>query len=449
MNVDSIWENFLVNIKEKVSPLAYETWFKDTSLISLEDGVALVLVPMHVHKKHLLENYNNVICEVFLEITNTAFSFNFITNEEKLNEKEEEKNIGIPSNSSEKANLISKYSFDTFIVGESNKFAHTAGVSVAENPGKMYNPLFIYGNSGLGKTHLMHSIGNFIVENTNKRVLYVTSDQFISDFLSINKKDASGTNYNIVDNFKDKYRNIDVLIIDDIQFLSRATQTQQEFFHTFNCLYDSNKQIIISSDRSPEDLKLLEDRLRTRFSWGLSVNIYPPDYKMRIEILQKKIISQNIQTIFSDEVIEYLANNCESDVRQLEGALTRVIAYAAMYNNHNISLAFAVEALKDYLSTNTYTKNNIQKIQQIVSEAYGITVEQMKSKRRTSNIALSRQIAMYLCRKLTDESFPRIGMHFGGKDHSTVMHSCDKIEKEMRKNHSFKESIEVLIKKIK
>ncbi len=450
MNIDSLWDNFLEKIKPKISNLSYDTWFKNTKLVSLDNNVAKILVDSPLQKKSLQETWYQTISDVFSEITNTSFDFEFVFEDEvkdPVNIPME--NIGVPLNTPEKSNLNPKYTFDSFITGESNKFAYMAAVSVAENPGKTYNPLFIYGSSGLGKTHLMHAIGNFIIENSNKKVLYVTSEQFISDFLNLNKKDESGTNFSYIDSFKNKYRGVDVLIIDDIQFLGGATQTQQEFFNTFNNLYDDNKQIIISSDRSPDDLKKLEDRLRTRFNWGLSVNIYPPEYEMRVEILKKKIIGQNMEGEVSDDVIAYIANNCDSDVRQLEGALTRVIAYAAMFNTNNIDLNLAIEALKDYLSKSSFVKNNIQKIQQVVAEYYNITVEDIKSKKRKADIAFPRQVAIYLCRTLTDESFPKIGIQFGGRDHSTVMHSVDKIDNELKTNPQFKEVIDTLKSKIK
>ena len=450
MNIDNLWDNFLEKIKIKISSLSYETWFKNTKLVSLDDNVAKVLVDSPLQKKSLQETWYQTISDVFSEITNTYFDFEFVFQDEiKENTNISVENIGVPLNTPEKSNLNPKYTFDSFIVGDSNTFAYMAAVSVAENPGKTYNPLFLYGNSGLGKTHLMHAIGNFIVENSNKKVLYVTSEQFISDFLNINKRDESGTNFNYIDSFKNKYRGIDVLLIDDIQFLGGATQTQQEFFNTFNNLYDDNKQIIISSDRSPDDLKKLEDRLRTRFNWGLSVNIYPPDYEMRVEILKKKIIGQNMTGEVSDDVIAYVANNCDSDVRQLEGALTRIIAYAAMFNCSDINLALAIDALKDYLSKSSFTKNNIQKIQQVVAEYYNITVEDLKSKKRKAEIAFPRQVAIYLCRTTTDESFPKIGIQFGGRDHSTVMHSVDKIDKEVKNNPQMKAIIDALKSKIK
>ena len=449
MNVESLWENFLEKIKSRISSLSYETWFKTTKLVSLDNNIAKVLVDLPIQKKQLQEVWYKTIVEVFSEITNTSFDFEFVLEDEmELTNNIPVENIGVPINTPEKSNLNSKYTFDSCIVGDSNRFAYMAAVSVAQNPGKAYNPLFIYGSSGLGKTHLMHAIGNFIIENSNKKVIYVTSEQFISDFLNMNKKDENGTNFNYIDIFKNKYRKVDVLIIDDIQFLGGATQTQQEFFNTFNDLYDDNKQIIISSDRSPDDLKKLEDRLRTRFNWGLSVNIYPPDYEMRIEILKKKIIGQNMTGTISDDVVAYIANNCDSDVRQLEGALTRVIAYATMFNTQDIDLNLAIDALKDYLSKASFTKNNIQKIQQVVAEYYNITVEDLKSKKRKASIAFPRQIAIYLCRTLTNESFPKIGIQFGGRDHSTVMHSVDKIENELKTNPQFKNILENLKSKI-
>ena len=449
MNIETLWINFLEKIQSKISKLSYDTWFKTTKLISLDNNVAKVLVEMPIQKKQLQEVWYKTITEVFSEITNTSFDFEFVLENEIIdNSNIPVENVGVPLNTPEKSNLNNKYTFDSFIVGDSNRFAYMAAVSVAENPGKAYNPLFIYGSSGLGKTHLMHAIGNFIIENSNKKVLYVTSEQFISDFLNINKKDESGTNFNYIDSFKSKYRGVDVLIIDDIQFLGGATQTQQEFFNTFNNLYDDNKQIIISSDRSPDDLKKLEDRLRTRFNWGLSVNIYPPDYEMRVEILRKKIIGQNMSGTLDDDVIAYIANNCDSDVRQLEGALTRVIAYAAMFNIQNVDLNLAIEALKDYLSKSSFTKNNIQKIQQVVAEYYNITVDDLKSKKRKASIAFPRQIAVYLCRKMTNESLPKIGIQFGGRDHTTIMHSVDKIENEIKTNPQFKSIIDALKSKI-
>ena len=448
MDKDTLWNNFLKVIKNKLMSVSYDTWFKDTKLYSMEDDKLVIEVPMSFHKTFLSTTYYDLIEEIITSLTGNTYDLEFLIHEEIDEKKQVTRSLDDISNKERNfnSNLNPKYKFENFVIGDSNRFAQTAAVAVAEQPGKIYNPLFIHGKSGLGKTHLMHAVGNYIVDHSDLNVLYVTSEEFISDFIGINKKNTD--NYDIVDHFKEKYRNIDVLIIDDIQFLGGATQTQQEFFNTFNDLYDDNKQIIISSDRSPDDLKKLEDRLRTRFNWGLSVNIYPPDYEMRIEILKKKIIGQNMTGTISDDVVAYIANNCDSDVRQLEGALTRVIAYATMFNTQDIDLNLAIDALKDYLSKASFTKNNIQKIQQVVAEYYNITVEDLKSKKRKASIAFPRQIAIYLCRTLTNESFPKIGIQFGGRDHSTVMHSVDKIENELKTNPQFKNILENLKSKI-
>lgn len=458
MNIESIWNRFLNDIKKRVSSLSFNTWFKDSKLVVLNEEHAVIIVPTIAHKKHLAESYIDIINEIFNEITGTNFNIEFLLENEfnkrnivEKNDKDDEiikDDVGVPFNSPEKANLNPDYTFENFIVGESNRFAQATALAVAENPGKMYNPLFIYGNSGLGKTHLMQAIGNYIIKNTNKRVLYVTSDQFINDFLGLNKRDKEGTNFDYVDLFKDKYRNIDVLIIDDIQFLGNAPKTQNEFFHTFNTLYDDKKQIIISSDSSPDDLKHLEDRLRTRFNWGLKVNIFPPDNELRKEILRKKMANMDFSSHMSEDAIEYIANMCHSDVRSLEGALTRVCAYSTIFFEEEITLELAVEALKGTITTSTNFKNDIQKIQRVVAEYYNVSVDDLKSKKRVATIAFPRQIAIYLSRNLTDESFPRIGMEFGGRDHSTVIHSVDKIANEIKNNKQLEKIIDEIKKKL-
>lgn len=453
MNIDNIWNKFLSIMKTKLNSLSYDTWFRTSKLVELNEEHAVIIVPTIAHKKHLSESYIDIISDIFNSITGTNFNFEFVLENEYNNKKitvkkEKEEELGVPYNSLEKANLNPDYVFENFIVGESNRFAQATALAVAENPGKMYNPLFIYGNSGLGKTHLMQAIGNYIVKNTNKRVLYVTSDQFINDFLGLNKKDKDGTNFDYVDLFKDKYRNIDVLIIDDIQFLGNAPKTQNEFFHTFNTLYDDKKQIIISSDSSPDDLKHLEDRLRTRFNWGLKVNIFPPDNDLRREILRKKMANMDFSRHISDDAIDYIANMCPSDVRSLEGALTRVCAYSTIFFQEEITLDLTIEALKGTITPMTNFKNDIQKIQRVVAEHYNVSVEDLKSKKRVATIAFPRQIAIYLSRQLTDESFPKIGIEFGGRDHSTVMHSCDKIEKERKENKQLDNIINEIISKL-
>lgn len=457
MNLDLLWTKVLNQIKDEISSISYQTWFSETKLYKLDNNKAYIIVPMPIHKKHLQDNYYNTIVTKLDNITNSSYELFFYLDEEISTleiekEIENDKKKNLDTNSDDKFNINSnlkpEYNFDNFIVGYSNKFAHAAALSVAENPGKIYNPLFLFGNSGLGKTHLMHAIGNYIVEHSNKKVLYVTSEQFREEFVKANRKDDSGTNFNYVDFFKDKYRNIDVLLIDDIQFLGGATQTQQEFFHTFNNLYNDSKQIIISSDRSPDDLKLLEERLRTRFCWGLTANIFPPDFALRKEILKKKIVAGNFEQDIPDDVIEYIASNIGPDVRQLEGAITRLVAYSTIMGGEKINLDLAIEALKDFISKGVGEKNDVHRIQKIVSEYFQISIDDIKSKKRSSNISFPRQIAMYLCRNMLGESFPKIGTEFGGKDHSTVMHSVEKIENEIKVNKDLANIIEKLKKDI-
>ena len=450
MDLNRLWETFLSKIKDNLSPMSYETWFMDTNLHSLENGIAKIEVPMHIHKNHLKNNYNDLIEEIFTEVTGTDFVFEFYTKEEleKIIPSIINKDLEVIPNSIE-TNLNNQYTFENFIVGESNKFAKATALAVAEKPGFMYNPLFIYGNSGLGKTHLMHAIGNYIVKHSNKRVLYVTSEKFVSDFIGINKRNKDGNNFDSVDIFKKKYRDIDVLMIDDIQYLGNANQTQQEFFNTFNDLHGNNKQIIISSDRSPDDLKLLENRLRTRFNWGLIIDILPPDFQLRMDIIDKKIEGQAMAKNFPQDVKEYIASNCSSDIRKLEGAITRIFAYATIMSGSEISLDLAVEALKDYFVKSIISKNKIDQVQQLVANHYNITVEDLKSKKRVASISVPRQIAMYICRTVLEESLPKIGIEFGGKDHTTVMHSVDKIKKELLNNSILEMEIQKIISQIK
>lgn len=463
-----IWKNFIELLRNNVSQVTINSWFKDLKLYKIEDSVLdnrqikiiILETPSSFIKESLIKRYLDTIAEVMEKILGILCKIEIKTTEEIKNETENR--IDLPKIKEENTelqntqeainpyvqevrtfddNLIEKYTFDNFIIGESNRLAHTAALAVAEQPGKLYNPFFIHGKSGLGKTHLMHAIGNYIKNNLNKRVLYVTSEQFITDFTTINmKKDAD-----YIQKFKDKYRNVDVLMIDDIQFLGGAEKTQQEFFHTFNSLYDMNKQIIISSDRSPDDLKLLEERLRTRFSWGLTVNIYPPEIELKKRIIKNKMAGHDVAKLVDDDVIEYIAANSENDVRHIEGAVTRLYAYTAIMVPNKIDLEFANEALKDYLKNSVYLDSNIAKIQKAVADYYKITIEDLKSKKRSANINYPRQIAIYLCRTYTDESFPKIGLEFGNRDHSTIIHACDKIKEDLKNN----EQLKVIIKEIK
>lgn len=462
MDIDDLWKNFLEIIKNSISSLSYQTWFYGTKLVSISNNTAIIIVPMPVHKKHLMENYLDVIEDKFKQLTGTVFEFEFMLEEEweqnknsfitndgydkAVEEKESnpQNSIEISPKSFEDANLNENYNFDNFIVGNSNRFAFTASMAVAEKPGKAYNPLFLYGKSGLGKTHLMHSIGNYILKHTNLRVLYISSDKFVNDFINAVRNNDKN-NFKKIDNFKAKYRNIDVLMIDDIQFLGNATKGQEEFFHTFNELYNENKQIIIASDRSVDDLKMLENRLLTRFNWGLTANITPPDFELRMNILERKIAHQESAKDVPKEVIEYIANNFASDIRQLEGAITRVFAYALMMNKGIVDLDTAVDALKDQLTDRSVYKNDVHRIQTVVCDYFKITLEDIKGKKRSQNINYPRQVAIYLCRTLANESFPKIGTYFGGRDHSTIMSSYQKIQKELLVN----EQLKIVIKELK
>ncbi len=444
MDLENIWNVFLAKVEEKVKPVLFETWFKDTKLINLTDDTATIKVSWEIQKKHLKENYNELIKETFMDVTGSIFNFDYTTDEEVTKKEEIKEN----NEAIFESGLDSKYTFDNFISGESNKFAKAIGLAVAEKPGSMYNPLFIYGNSGLGKTHLMHAIGNYITNNSNKKVLYVTSEKFVDDFLSLYRKNEN--NFKAVDNFKRKYRDIDVLMIDDIQYLEIASKTQQEFFNTFNELHTQNKQIIISSDRTPDDLKKLEDRLRTRFNWGLTIDILPPDFDLRMAIIDQKLKTEahDIQNFVHDDVKEYIANNFNTDIRTIEGAVVRIVAYATIMNAPEINLDFAVEALRDRLGKNIISKNKIDKVIRIIADNYNLTVEDLKSKKRLAKIAVPRQIGMYICRTHLKESLPKIGSEFGGKDHTTVIHSVDKIKKEIEKDKTLEEEINKLIAKI-
>ncbi len=451
MDKDVLWSNILNRIKTEINLFSYQNWFQNMELYKLDNGVATIIIPYG--KNHIISNYKSIIDKCFFEETGINYEFEFLLKNEveekppeiietfKTEPVEEEYHIN--------SNLLPKYTFDNFVVGNSNYFAHASALAVAKDPGHIYNPLFIYGNSGVGKTHLMHAIGNYIVENSDKKVLYITSEQFVNDFVSSNRKDENGNNFNYVDFFKKKYRNIDVLIIDDIQFLGGATESQKEFYHTFQTLYDDSKQIIISSDTSPNDLKKLEDRLRTRFAWGVTVDIYPPDLELRASIIRKKMKGEDIKLDIPDDVIDYMAATISGNVRNIEGALITLVAYSTLWDAE-ITLPVAKEALKNYETKGMISeKNEIAKIQRIVANKFNINIEDLTSKKQTANIAFPRQIAMYLCRQLTDESFPKIGMEFGGKDHTTVMHACHKIEKELKTNKELHKMIDDLEKEFK
>ena len=452
MNKEELWNKFLENIKNEITDVSFTTWFNDddTKLYSFENDVATVVVSRDFIKKHLEERYLDIMIDGMSRVTNSDVTFNIILQEdvEELKKKENEnKNLGIEEEDEEKqsalnANLNPNYTFETFIVGNSNKFAYKASRVIAEAPGS-YNPLFLYGESGVGKTHLMHAIGNYLVENTDKKVLYITSDKFVDDYTKIFRY-SDKNNFEKIDAFKEKYRNVDVLIIDDIQFLSNAPKGQEEFFHTFNTLHEANKQIIIASDRSVDDLNSFENRLLTRFNWGLTANITTPDYDLRVSIIKNKLAFKEAANDIPLDVIEYIANNFDSDIRKLEGAITRILAYASMFNKGKVTLDVAVDALKDQLKDRSLYKNDVQRIQRVVCDYYKISIEQMKGKNRNNAVNFPRQIAIYLCRELTNESFPKIGSYFGGRNHSTIISADQKIRKELNSNSDLIEVIKDL-----
>ena len=442
---DELFTQFLNDMQNQVSPNAFTIWFSSLELLSIINNVITIKVPMEIHKQMLNDTYYDIIDTAFFNITGNHYKFKYITEDEVdtfIEPVINNDNNQILDNW--ESNLNKKFTFDNYIVGNSNRLAFVAARAVAEAPGTIHNPLFIYGRSGLGKTHLMQAIGNYISEHTSLKVLYTTSNEFMTDFTGIANIDKNN-NISYANEFKNKYRNVDVLIIDDIQFLVGAERTQQEFFHTFNELHQANKQIIISSDRSPDDLKKIEERLRSRFMWGLPVDIYPPDFNLRCEIIKAKIKNTSIENKLDNDVIEYIANSCVNDVRHIEGTINRLLAYTAMMVPEKIDLNFAIEALKDYVTVNIFVNNSIASIQKAVADYFNISVDDLKSKRRTSSVVKPRHIAMYLCREETDENLAKIGLEFGGRDHSTVTTAIDKIKDELKNNSN----LDNMLKEIK
>ncbi|NLP36934.1 MAG: chromosomal replication initiator protein DnaA [Firmicutes bacterium] len=444
-----VWQATLDEIEKKISKPSFETWLKTTKPVSLQDNTFIISVPNDFTKDWLQGRYVELITDNLKEVTNNdQMQVKFVTPAivEKKEEFIVEEEVSLPQKFSEHTPIPAsswlnpKYTFETFVIGNSNRFAHAAALAVAEAPARAYNPLFIYGGVGLGKTHLMHAIGHFVINNIpSYRVLYISSEKFTNEFISAIRDNKTVE-------FRNKYRTIDVLLIDDIQFLAGKEQTQEEFFHTFNALHESNKQIIISSDRPPKEIPTLEDRLRSRFEWGLITDIQPPDLETRIAILQKKANSEKLN--IDNDVILYLAHHIDTNIRELEGAFIRVIAYASL-KSRNIDVELAQEALKGILSTKDKTKViTIPTIQKITAEHFALKVEELKAKKRTRNVAFPRQIAMYLSRELTDASLPKIGEEFGGRDHTTVMHAHKKISEDLKKDDQLRSTVEQLIEKI-
>lgn len=439
-DLDNIWNEVLKLIKVELTEVSFNTWLKTIKPITMTDNRIILAAPNEFTKGILEGRYYNLIKNAIKQITDKEFNIQFTIPGEDLNIDVGQSVSLNNSNLNQRSQLNPKYTFDTFVIGNSNRFAHAASLAVAEAPAQAYNPLFIYGGVGLGKTHLMHAIGHYILNQTpNAKVVYVSSEKFTNELINSIRDDRNNQ-------FRNKYRNVDVLLIDDIQFIAGKESTQEEFFHTFNALHDANKQIVISSDRPPKEIPTLEDRLRSRFEWGLIADIQPPDLETRIAILKKKAKVENIDV--SDDVMLYIASKIQSNIRELEGALIRIVAYSSL-TNRKISVELAEEALKDIISSDKPKKITVELIKEVVSKEFNLKVEDFNSKKRTRSIAYPRQIAMYLTRELTDLSLPKIGENFGGRDHTTVIHAYDKIKEDMKENEDFKKTIDKLIKNIK
>ncbi|NLV20935.1 MAG: chromosomal replication initiator protein DnaA [Syntrophomonadaceae bacterium] len=420
-----LWEKVLNAVRQEIGSTSFDIWFSKVKYNTSRDENIYITVPNTLTKEWIESRYLENMQKYFRELSNPNFSLILTTESIK-------KNTYIsPFNP--------KYTFETFVVGNSNRFAHAACYAVGESPSKAYNPLFIYGGVGLGKTHLMQAIGHRIAKNYPKySVMYVSSEQFTNDLISSIKDDNTS-------GFRNKYRGIDVLLIDDIQFLAGKERTQEEFFHTFNTLYESNKQLVISSDRPPRNIPTLEDRLRSRFEWGLITDIQTPDLETRVAILRKKAQNDNFNIPY--DVIDYIANYIDSNIRELEGALVKLVAFATI-NDLPLDMKTAAIALKDILPPPGPKMITIECIQKEVCKYYGIELGEMLSKKRSKNLVVPRQIAMYLCRKMTDASLPLIGDQFGGRDHTTVIHSLDKINREINEQPELATIIKELRKKI-
>jgi len=450
MDKKELWNNFLDNLKDIVEIVAFETWFKneDTSLYSFENNEATLVVKQEFIKKHIEKNFDDVINEAWYKTVGREVTYKIILENDIPKNKPviQENNDNNVKQSPVNAGINPNHTFETFIVGDSNKFAYRAALAVAEAPGD-YNPFFLYGESGVGKTHLMHAIGNYILKKSDKKVLYVPSEKFVDDYIkTFRNKDSS--NFDKIDSFKDKYRNVDVLIIDDIQFLSTAPKGQEEFFNTFNELQSLNKQIIIASDRSVDELNSIENRMLTRFSGGLTANISTPDYELRVGIIKSKLRFKESANDIPEDVIDYIANNFESNMRELEGAITRVFAYSSMMCQGELNLDIAIEALRDKMKDKSGYKSDVQRIQRVVCDYYKISIEQMKGKKKNNEINFPRQVAIYLCRELTTESFPKIGYYFGGRNHSTIISAYQRIKKELNSNENLRSIIKELKKNL-
>ncbi len=442
------WEEIINTVKKEheLSEVSFDTWIRPLEVYGIDGNKLYILVPSEqMGLSYISKKYYLPLKVAIAEITGTEYDIEFILPDQadSLSIKgSKNKNKKQPSAKADRSNLNPNYTFDTFVVGNNNRFAHSASLAVAESPGEAYNPLYIYGGPGLGKTHLMHSIGHFILDQKpDTKVIYVTSEEFTNEVIeSIRNGNASS-----MTKFRDKYRTVDVLMIDDIQFIIGKESTQEEFFHTFNALQTQGKQIILTSDKPPKEMETLEERIRSRFEWGLMADIGVPDYETRMAILRKKAESDNF--IIDDDILDYIANNIKSNIRELEGALNKLLAYHNL-ENVKITMEIAEKELANIITPDKPREITPQLIIEVVSEHFHISVDQMMSKNRSSDIAKPRQIAMYLCKTMTSSSLDAVGALLGGRDHSTIIHGVKKVSEEYDNNESTRTLIETIKKKI-
>ncbi|MCL6612513.1 MAG: chromosomal replication initiator protein DnaA [Peptococcaceae bacterium] len=438
-SLSETWKHILTTLQIRLNNPSIETWLQSMKPVTFVDDSLIIEVTDKFSRDWLADRYGPVIRSILYDFLEEEINVDFVLHNE-IPAKIINKSKKSYSYEDPRSQLNAKYTFDTFVVGNGNRFAHAASLAVAESPAKSYNPLFIYSGVGLGKTHLMHAIGHHTLDRSRYfKVLYITSENFTNDLINSIRDDKTVE-------FRNKYRNVDILLIDDIQFLAGKERTQEEFFHTFNTLYEANKQIIISSDRPPKDIPTLEDRLRSRFEWGLITDMQPPDLETRIAILRKKAQLENLDV--PDEILNYIADKIQSNIRELEGALIRLIAYAS-FNKQEINLSLAEYVLKDIFPESKPRPVTVQLIQEVVSSHFNIRTDDLKAKKRTRSVSFPRQIAMYLTRELTDLSLPKIGESYGGRDHTTVIHACDRIQTEMQLDPALEQTIKDLINKIK
>lgn len=455
--VNEKWPEIIehLRVEHELSNVSFTTWIQPLKVYEIIDNTVYILVNMNASVEYIEKKYLLPLKVCISEVTGIDYEVIFLSEDDsRIGEirsiSADASHKKRTKTASEKAGLNPKYTFDTFVVGGNNNFAHAASLAVAESPGEVYNPLFLYGDVGLGKTHLMHSIAHFILnKNPKKKVLYVTSETFTNELIEALKKGKTADNESAMAQFRDKYRNNDVLLIDDIQFIIGKESTQEEFFHTFNHLHTSAKQIIISSDKPPKDIETLEARLRTRFEWGLIADISAPDYETRMAILRRKIELDHLDRYnIPEEVLTYIAENIKSNIRELEGSLNKLIALYKLNNPETIDIPLAAEALKDIISSYNNRVVTPELILDIVSDHFNITIADLKGNKRSASISIPRQICMYLMRTLTETPLQAIGIILGGKDHSTIKYGVEKIEKGILKDETLNNTISIIMKKI-